>query len=104
MDYNENEYKRAVREVKEKRGFYQHLVVYIMVCVFLSAMSLFLWGGPFWPVFVIFGWGIGVASHAVSVFLGKEWERRKVDEYMEKYKKKTEAATENDEKGVNNEG
>jgi hypothetical protein len=85
MNYSDEEYRNAVKEVKERRGFYQHLVIYIMVCVFLSAMSLFVWRGTFWPIFVIFGWGIGVASHAVATFLGKEWERRKVKEYLEKH-------------------
>ncbi|MFO7611212.1 MAG: 2TM domain-containing protein [Clostridia bacterium] len=85
MDNNERAYQEAAKAVKERRDFYQHLVVYIAVCTFLSVMTLFVWGGTFWPVFVIFGWGIGVASHAVSTFLGKEWERRKIDEYLDKH-------------------
>ncbi|MBN2558850.1 MAG: 2TM domain-containing protein [Clostridia bacterium] len=85
MDNNERAYQEAAKAVKERRDFYQHLVVYVAVCTFLSVMTLFVWGGKFWPVFVIFGWGIGVASHAVSTFLGKEWERKKINEYLDKH-------------------
>lgn len=86
MESRENRaYQEAAKAVKEKRDFFQHLVIYIVVCGFLSIMSLLVWRGFFWPVFVIFGWGIGVASHAVSTFLGKEWERRKIEEYLEKH-------------------
>jgi hypothetical protein len=81
-------YKEAVKVVKERRDFFQHLAVYVAVCTFLSLMTALVWspGGHFWPLYVILGWGIGVASHAVSVFLGKDWERRKVKEYMERHK------------------
>ncbi len=85
-DSDDRLYNEAVKAVKEKREFFQHLVVYIAVCTFLSVMFLvFNWRGFFWPIFVICGWGIGVASHGVTTFLGKEWEKRKVQEYIDKH-------------------
>lgn len=44
-------------------------------------------GGHFWPLYSIFGWGIGLGSHAASTFdmfgmYGKSWEERKTREIM----------------------
>jgi hypothetical protein len=46
-----------------------------------------------WFFWVIFGWGIGLFFHALEVFklvpfLNKDWEERKIKQFMEEEKKK----------------
>ena len=62
---NEDELREeAIRRIKERREFYGHLVVYL----FVNAGLILLWwatgAGYFWPVWVLFPWGIGLAIHA----------------------------------------
>jgi cytochrome b561 len=82
-------YEQAKTRVAEIRAFYQHLLIYlIMNAVFLAVNMLTsprsLWF--FWP---LFGWGIGVAAHGISVFglggfFGREWEEKKIKQILEK--------------------
>ncbi|MEL6131015.1 MAG: 2TM domain-containing protein [Cyanobacteria bacterium J06628_4] len=45
-------------------------------------------GGVWWFYWPLFGWGIGIVAHAVSVFgggwLGSEWERKKIEDQKRK--------------------
>ena len=88
-NYNEREqYESAKKRVKEIKEFYSHLLAYVVVNLFLMAVNLltspeYLWF--FWPML---GWGIGIAVHALKTFnlmpfLGKDWEERKMKEFME---------------------
>jgi hypothetical protein len=59
-----------------------------MVNAFLVGVNFWVSPGRWWVQWVMFGWGIGVASHAFSVFayrgfFGAQWEERKVRELME---------------------
>ena len=59
----------AIKRIKGKRDFYQHLFIYLAV----NAVLVVVWfvggrDGGFWPAWVILGWGIGVAVHAWNVF------------------------------------
>ncbi len=90
-------YIRAQKKVKAIKGFYIHLMVYLMVNGFIL-ISRFISEGD-WSVFwewqsygTLFFWGIGIAFHAFGVFgmdfiLGKSWEDRKIKELMDKDKK-----------------
>jgi len=90
---------RAQRKVKSIKGFYIHLMVYLLVNGFILLSQALSDGG--WRIFwhwqsystMIF-WGIGLAFHAFGVFgmdfiLGKDWENRKIKEFMEKDKRET---------------
>ena len=60
---------KAVEELKKRRDFYGHLLIYTLVNAFLVV----IWAitdshGFFWPVFPIVGWGIGVVMNAWDVF------------------------------------
>jgi 2TM domain len=60
---------RALAQLKKRRDFYGHLLVYVLVNTFLVV----IWAvvdahGFFWPVFPIVGWGIGVVMNAWDVF------------------------------------
>ncbi len=80
--------ERAKKRVKELRDFYSHLVVYLIVNTGLVVLDLVQGEGLQWAYWVIIGWGIGLAAHAMNVFLidrrlGSAWEERKIEEYTE---------------------
>jgi len=61
--------QRAVRQVKKRRDFYGHLLVFVLV----NAASIVIWatvadGGFFWPGLLLLGWGVGLVMNAWDVF------------------------------------
>ncbi len=60
----------AIRRIQAKRSFWVHLAVYVAV----NALLVLIWsvtsGEYFWPVWPMLGWGIGLAAHAVTVYVG----------------------------------
>ena len=89
----DEQYERAKKRVEELKGFYSHLIVYIVIITFLAVVNFFTTPGLWWFLFVAFFWGIGLVAHALSVFsrrglFTKEWEDRKIKEYIEKEEKK----------------
>ena len=55
-----------------KLGWYIHASVYVIVNAFLLSISTLGFGHRPWALFPLFGWGIGLALHGISVFfLGK---------------------------------
>jgi hypothetical protein len=82
-------YARAKKRVKEIKDFYQHLTTYLVINALLFVINMLTSPGYLWFYWPLFGWGIAVAIHAMSVFgtgrlWGKEWEDRKIREIMEK--------------------
>ncbi|KJD32080.1 hypothetical protein PK35_11620 [Tamlana nanhaiensis] len=89
----EEAYLRAKEKVKKIVGFYWHLAVFIVVNAFII-ITIVVNGGSLWhfgtwatPLF----WGIGLLFHFLGVFgvtflFGKDWEERKIREFMEKDK------------------
>ncbi|MDN5421904.1 MAG: 2TM domain-containing protein [Chryseobacterium sp.] len=76
-------YKKAVRRVKELKGFYGNLTSYCLVIPFLVALNLLTSPGHLWFYWPMLGWGIGIVAHAVNVFgIGKTWEEKKIKELM----------------------
>jgi hypothetical protein len=60
--------KLAVDQLKKKRDFKTHVVVYVTVNTFLVVIWAVTGADFFWPVFPILGWGIGVAANAWDVY------------------------------------
>src|SRR5215510_1461888 len=77
---------KARRQVAAIKGFYIHLFIFALVMLGLSAIN-FAVSGPWWSLWVLLGWGIGVLAHALTVF-GRtskriaEWEDRKIRQHM----------------------
>ncbi|MEZ4787571.1 MAG: 2TM domain-containing protein [Flavobacterium haoranii] len=96
MTSEEIRYKEAQKRVKRIKGFYTHATIYVVVNIMIFVInareipageSIFQWRTLMTPLF----WGIGLLSHGLSVFLpnyilGKDWEERKIKEFMEKEK------------------
>ncbi len=91
-----DKYERAAKRVKRIKGFYTHLLVYIVINLMIVAINIqdLDPGESYfqWHNFTTLGfWGIGILAHGMSVFmpsmiLGKNWEERKIQEYMDKQK------------------
>ena len=95
--YSENlensKYILAVERVEKLKKFYTSLASFVIVMPFLifinlSYMPYFQW---FW--FPLFGWSIGLVSQLLeannfNIFLGKNWEEKKIREIMNDSKDK----------------
>ncbi|MFC7357549.1 2TM domain-containing protein [Jejudonia soesokkakensis] len=95
----------AKNRIKEIKDFYSHLLVYIFVNLIIvlagiGFLETIIDGYPSdfrswfsWNIIVIpFFWGIGLLFHAAKAFhwnpfFGKQWEARKMKEYLEKEEK-----------------
>ena len=59
----------AIMQLRKKRGFQAHALAYLMVNLLLVAIwFVTMPDGFFWPVFPMFGWGIGLAFNAWDVY------------------------------------
>jgi two-component system LytT family sensor kinase len=90
-DLENSKYVRAVEKVEKLKEFYQNLASYCIVIPFLIFINLRFSPGFYWFWFPIFGWGMGLAFHFLEVnnyniFLGKNWEDRKIKEIMKEDK------------------
>ncbi|QXP68168.1 2TM domain-containing protein [Polaribacter sp. AHE13PA] len=96
----EQNYIKAKKRVKAIKGFYVHLMVYVLVNIFISAVVIFglmQSGYNFEDAISNFGtystwlfWGIGMFFHWMGVFgfksigFGADWEEKKIKEMMDK--------------------
>ena len=91
METNQNEFERyqiAKKQVEEIKGFYSHLTSFILVMALLIFINLKYSSEYLWFIWTFLGWGIGLLFHAIRVFnyfpfLSKDWEARKIKQYME---------------------
>jgi len=87
-NYSHLELLKAKKRVKKVKEFYIHLIVYICVNSFFIIVNLLNSSGGYWFIFPLLGWGIGLFSHGAGTFnfipfLNKDWENRKIKQYME---------------------
>ena len=59
----------ARRRAGAKLGWYAHAAVYLVVNVFLFALSEYGMGQRRWSIYPMFGWGLGLVLHGVAVFV-----------------------------------
>ncbi|EJQ00061.1 MULTISPECIES: 2TM domain-containing protein [Bacillus] len=83
-------YLRAKKRMENLKAFYIHLTVYILVNLMLFFINVSSDSSKLWFLYPLGGWGIGIVIHGLTTFpfgiFGKEWEERKIKEYMEKDK------------------
>lgn len=87
-NYNQLQLLKAKKKVKKVKEFYTHLIVYICVNTFFLVINLLNPNEGYWFLFPLFGWGIGLFSHAAGTFnfipfLNRDWENRKIKQYMD---------------------
>ncbi|WCN36514.1 2TM domain-containing protein [Aneurinibacillus uraniidurans] len=85
----DEKYLRAKKRVQALKGFYIHLVIFVLVNIGLFFIDLVFSRDSVWFYYPLFGWGIGLVAHGVAVLgfgglFGPEWEKRKIEEFMEK--------------------
>lgn len=83
-----SKYVRAVERVEKLKEFYQNLASYVIVIPFLIFINLQFSPHFHWFWFPVFGWGFGVLMHGLdafnyNIFLGKNWEEKKIKELMD---------------------
>ncbi|HEX6001260.1 MAG TPA: 2TM domain-containing protein [Hyphomicrobiaceae bacterium] len=84
---DEERLARAKRRLAALKGFYTHLFIFILVMACLAIINAAV-GGPWWVLWVLLGWGLGVIAHGLTVF-GQtsrriaDWEERKLKELLD---------------------
>ena len=83
--------ERAKARAHVLRDYYGHLITYVLVCSMLVVIDLTTgdYGTSFmglnWAYWPIFGWGIAIVIHTISVVMPlKDWEERKAIQLYEK--------------------
>lgn len=104
-NYENEKYRRAKKKIDEIKGFYVHLLVYIIINLFITINNVigsFQDGKTFWEAFWDLGnyivwilWGAGLLAHAIyaldyNPFFSKQWEERQIRKYMEEDKREFE--------------
>jgi len=92
---NDEARERAEKRVSEIKAFYTHVSTYIIVNIFLFLLNWITAPGNWWFYWPLLGWGVGLASHGMNTFnwnpfLKDGWEERKIEELMEKDRKRKE--------------
>lgn len=73
--------QQAREQVRQERAFYGHLASYLVANTFFVVVNLLTSPGHFWFIYPLFGWGIGLVSHAARVFGTpglQGWEERRL--------------------------
>lgn len=84
----QNKYLKAKEKVESVKKFYTSLLSYIIFISLLGALNYYIdeWAHP-WFLWAALGWGIGlvfqgIRAYQFNPFFNKDWEERKIQEYM----------------------
>lgn len=82
--------ERAIKQIKKRREFQTHLLVYVLV----NGMLVGIWalnspGAFFWPLFSIVGWGIGMILHGWDVYFANEPGEAQIQRMMGQLQRRT---------------
>jgi len=82
--------ERAIKQLKERRDFQTHLLVYVLV----NGMLVGIWaisspGVFFWPLYSIVGWGIGLVLHGWDVYFSSEPDETQIQRMMDQLQQKS---------------
>ena len=79
--------KLAQRRAGAKMGWFIHATVFVLVNLFLFAISEYGMGHRAWSIKPFLGWGLGLALHGISVFVlgrGSDLRERMVQKERER--------------------
>mgnify|MGYP003117003379 CR=1 FL=1 len=79
----------VIEHVKDIKDLYSHLINYGVVVGAFFILNLLTSPDYIWAWWIAMGWGIGVVSHALSVyeitsFFGAEWEKKQIEKRLNK--------------------
>ncbi len=84
MDDSGNQREEAVKRVKAKRDFRNHLAAYLIVNTLLVVIWAASGGGYFWPIWPILGWGVGLAFNWWSAYFQRPISEDEIRREMER--------------------
>ncbi|HJW41752.1 MAG TPA: 2TM domain-containing protein [Rhizomicrobium sp.] len=84
MTDEDDKRKAAIRRLIARRGFWNHAMTYVVVNALLVVVWAFTGRRYFWPIWVIAGWGIGLAFHAWGVFFERRITEDEIRREMER--------------------
>jgi hypothetical protein len=79
----------ATRQVNRKLRFFLHLSVYLLVNAGLITLHVMQGASTPWSFGPLFGWGIGLLFHALTVFVNTpsaSWKQRMIEKEVSKLK------------------
>jgi len=95
---DEDIYEKANKKVKAKKGFFYHLLAYVLTLGMLYAIMHYENNGEFLPVIIVgLSWGIGLAAHYLTAFgtenleilgISSDWEEEELEKELEKLRRK----------------
>jgi len=90
MNEEDAKYQKAKERVEQLKGFYIHIVAYVLVNLGLFLLNIITTPDDLWFYIPLLLWGVlGVVPHGIYVFglsrqFGADWEEKKIREIMEK--------------------
>jgi len=83
------EEEKAIIYVRDIKGFYSHLIKYVIVIFILFIFNILRSPNYLWVIWPALGWGIGVLFHGLNVFeifnfFGPDWEKRQIEKRLTK--------------------
>ncbi len=79
--------QKVIEQVRDIKGFYSHLIKYLVVIILLFIINFLTNPGYLWVWWVALGWGIGIISHGLNVFevfnlFGPKWEKKQIEKRL----------------------
>lgn len=89
MDTNTKLSDKEIEVIEHVKDIYSHLINYGIVVGGFFILNLLTSPDYIWAWWIAMGWGIGVVSHALSVyeitsFFGAEWEKKQIEKRLNK--------------------
>lgn len=83
------EEEKAIVYVRDIKGFYSHLIKYIIIIFCLFVLNVIKSPHYLWVIWPALGWGVGVLFHGLNVFevfnfFGPDWEKRQIEKRLTK--------------------
>jgi len=83
------EEEQAIIYVRDIKGFYTHLIIYIVVVGILFTLNITRSSNHIWAIWPALGWGIGVLFHGLNVYevfnlFGVDWENRQIKKRLKR--------------------
>ncbi len=79
--------EKVIHQVKEIKGFYTHLIQFVVIVSALAFINYMTMPGHYWIVWVVIGWGAGIVAHGLTAFetlnfFNAGWEKRQIEKRL----------------------
>ena len=76
--------RRVEKRLEERRDFFGHLTAYVMVNLMLWTIWALTGGGHPWPIYPMFGWGIGITIHFITYYTEHGAGRERREQFIQR--------------------